>query len=243
MPEGKQIIIDFHSHILPKMDDGSKSVEMSLQMLRSAQAMGVDVMVATPHFYGHRESRERFLERRAASWQTLAEAMEPGLPRVILGAEVAFSSHIVKHPELDGLCIEGTRTLLLEMPFASWTEYELDGVAALSLDRGYQVVLAHFERFLGMPGNEKMLERLMELPIRLQMNAGRLLHFGNGKWCQWFQDGRAGLLGSDCHNLTDRSPNLGPARAKLERKAGTEVLARIDALGAELAGIALSEVT
>ncbi len=245
MPDGKQMIIDFHSHVLPKMDDGSKSVEMSLQMLRSAQTMGVDVMVATPHFYGHRESPEQFLERRAASWQALAETMsqEQGLPRVFLGAEVAFSSHIVKHPELDELCIGGTRTLLLEMPFSSWTEYELDGVTALSLDRGYQVVLAHFERFLGMPGNEKMLGRLMGLPIWLQMNGERLMGFGSGKWCQWFQDGRAGLLGSDCHDLERRPPNLGPARAKLERKAGAEVLARVDALGAELIKNALSEVT
>jgi len=239
------MVIDFHSHILPGMDDGSRDVEMSLEMLRACGEMGVDVMVATSHFYGHRESRERFERRRAASWQALSEGMrgKPGLPKVVLGAEVAFSSHIVKHPELDGLCIGGTRTLLLEMPFSSWTEYELDGVAALSLDRGYQVVLAHFERFLGMSGNEKMLERLMELPIRLQMNGERLLRFGGGKWCEWFKDGRAGLLGSDCHNLDRRPPNLGPARAKLEKKAGAEVLARVDALGAELLAGALSEVT
>jgi len=241
----ERMVIDFHSHVLPKLDDGSRSVEMSLEMLRLARGMGVDIVLATSHYYGHRESKERFLERRAASWRALSEAMsqESGLPKVLLGAEVAFSSHIVKHPELDELCIEGTRTLLLEMPFSSWTEYELDGVAALSLDHGYQVVLAHFERFLGMPGNEKMLERMMELPIRLQMNGERLLGFGGGKWCRWFEDGRAGLLGSDCHNLTDRPPNLGPARARLARKAGAETLARVDALGAELLKDALSEVT
>lgn len=238
-------VVDFHSHILPGMDDGSRDVEMSLKMLRLAQEMGVAAMVATPHFYGHRESRKRFLQRRAECWQTLSEALEgeSGLPRVLLGAEVAFDSRLAEHPDVDELCIQGTNILLLEMPFSSWTEYELDAVAALSLDQGYQVILAHFERFLDMPGNSAMLERLRELPIILQMNGERLLRFGCGKWAEWFKSGRAGLLGSDCHNLERRPPNLGPARAKLERKAGRGTLERIDALGAALLKNALSEVT
>ncbi len=235
------MVIDFHSHILPGIDDGSRNVEMSLQMLRASANMGVDIMVATPHFYGHRESREHFLHRRDLSWAELRHALQlkTGLPQVLLGTEVAFNSHIIREPELDGLCVEGTRLLLLEMPFASWTEYELDGVTMLSLDRGYQVVLAHFERFLSFPGNENLLKRLLELPILLQMNGERLLGFGSRKWIDWFHSGQAVLLGSDCHNLGHRSPNLGPARAKLERKAGAELLEQIDTMGAELLGLDL----
>ncbi len=244
MPDRKGLVIDFHSHILPGMDDGSRSVEMSLQMLRESVNMGVDAMVATPHFYGHRESRERFLHRRERSWEELRQALqrEKGLPRVLLGAEVAFSSHIVREPALDRLCVEGTNLLLLEMPFAAWTEYELDGVAMLSLDRGYQVVLAHFERFLGFPGNEATLERLLELPILLQMNGERLLRLGSGKWVDWFKRGRAILLGSDCHDLDHRPPDLGPARAKLERKAGAELVEWLDSMGTDLLRSALAEV-
>lgn len=237
-------IIDFHSHILPKMDDGSRNVEMSLRMLQTSADMGVEIMVATPHFYGHRESRDNFLRRRDQSWAELSEALSGkiGFPKILLGAEVAFNSHILKHPELDELCISGTRVLLLELPFASWSEYELDGVTKLSLDCGYQVVLVHFERFLGFPGNEDWLERMLELPILLQMNGGSLLKFRGGKWAAWFQDGRASLLGSDCHNMDSRPPNLGTAREKLKRKAGPDVLGHIDRQGAKVLAPVLSEV-
>ena len=48
-------MLDIHSHFLPKMDDGSKSVEMSLEMLRSSKAQGVTTIVSTSHFYGSQE--------------------------------------------------------------------------------------------------------------------------------------------------------------------------------------------
>ena len=47
-------VIDFHSHILPGIDDGSKNVQMSLEMLKRASEQGVDVMLATSHFYASR---------------------------------------------------------------------------------------------------------------------------------------------------------------------------------------------
>lgn len=58
------MLTDYHCHILPKMDDGSESVEMSIKMLEMMKLQGVDRIIATPHFYAHRErSVERFLER------------------------------------------------------------------------------------------------------------------------------------------------------------------------------------
>lgn len=230
------MVIDFHSHVLPKMDDGSKSVEMSLEMLSSARKMGVDTVVATPHFYGHKESVSAFLTRREHCWQRLSEAVEgKDLPKVLLGAEVAFFSGLTKVEGLDKLCANGTRTLLLEMPFAAWTGYELDAVSTLCLDRGYQVVLAHLERFVPLQRDEELLERLLSLPLWVQINAEALLPLTKrGRWIRMFQEGRAHLLGSDCHNLERRPPNLGAGRKVLERKAGMEVMERMDELGARL---------
>lgn len=229
------MVIDFHSHILPKMDDGSKSVEMSLEMLRSARDMGVDTMVATSHFYGYRESVPAFLERREHSYHRLTEALEDGLPTIHLGAEVAFFSGITELEDLDCLCFQGTKTLLLEMPFAPWTGYELDAVSTLCLDRGFRVVLAHLERFYPLQKDEGILERILALPLWVQINAEALLPFTRrGRWVGMFQTGSAHLLGSDCHNLTSRPPNLRAGRKILGRKAGRETLERIDALGASL---------
>ena len=57
--------VDFHSHILPGIDDGSKSVEESLAMLRMAGEQGIECVVATPHFYPRYDSPKKFLARRA----------------------------------------------------------------------------------------------------------------------------------------------------------------------------------
>ena len=230
------MVIDFHSHVLPKMDDGSKSVEMSLEMLRSARKMGVDAVVATPHFYGHRESVPAFLERREHCWRRLSEAMAgQDLPAVLLGAEVAFFSGLTKVEGLYRLCANGTRTLPLEMPFGAWTGYEVDAVSTLCLDRGYQVVLAHLERFVPLQKDESALERILSLPLWVQINAEALLPLTRRKrWVEMFREGRAHLLGSDCHNLERRPPNLGAGRRMLERRAGPEVLEQIDELSARL---------
>ena len=58
-------VIDFHSHILPGIDDGSKNVEESLQMLRMMAKQGITHVVATPHFYPQHDTPESFLKRRA----------------------------------------------------------------------------------------------------------------------------------------------------------------------------------
>ena len=83
--------VDFHSHILPRMDDGSPDVETSLQMLRSLRDQGVERVALTPHYYAHRSSVERFLKKRDDAYQQLLEAIgdEP-MPELLLGAEVAL---------------------------------------------------------------------------------------------------------------------------------------------------------
>ena len=79
-------MIDLHSHILPQMDDGSRSVDESLQMLAALAAQGVTDVAATPHFYASENSPERFLARRRHAWQRLAPHLTASLPTVHLGA-------------------------------------------------------------------------------------------------------------------------------------------------------------
>lgn len=227
-------VIDFHSHILPKMDDGSKSVEMSLQMLDMMAEGGTKLVFATPHFYGHKESPERFLQRREHAWETLAKQMNRGQPKVGLGAEIAFYSGLTQLDDatLDALCLEGTNILLIEMPFARWSGYELDVLSSLTLDRGYRVLLAHFERFESFGIDGELWERILALPVQLQMNAETLLSWKNRKkWLPYFESDCLPVLGSDSHNLDKRSPNLHLARKVLAKKLGEDVLSQIDRRG------------
>lgn len=234
-------VIDFHSHILPGIDDGSPDVATSVAMLQEMKKQGVAHCVATPHFYSYRRSVETFVSQREAAWQQLRSALTDDLPRVYLGAEVALFSELAELPEvgLSALCIAGTRTLLLEMPFAQWGDYEVDAVARLSIDREVQVVLAHLERYLPLQRKSTYMDRILTLPVWVQINAESL---GGGlgnlrqrrQMLQLFESGRAHVLGSDCHNLHHRSPNLRQGRDTLQKRLGAETLSRIDNFGATL---------
>lgn len=231
----KLYTIDFHSHILPAIDDGSQSLEMTREMLLRSGEAGVDLMVATPHFYGYRDTLEAFLERRHQARQAIGEILTPEMPGVRLGAEVAFYSGLEDLDGLEQLCIQGTNVLLLEMPFAAWTEYEWNVLMSLMLDRDLQIILAHFERYYEFQSDPNLTQRMKDLSLYLQINAGTLIQWKKrGRWLNWLDRGDAHVLGSDTHNLTSRAPNLGQAREVVRRKLGAEVLECIDRTGNQL---------
>ena len=223
--------IDLHSHILPQLDDGSDSVEMSLAMLYQMAEQGVDVVCATSHYYAKHSSIPAFCERRAEAMERLSAVLTEDLPRVLPAAEVAYFPHM-EEQDLMPLCIQGTRTLMLEMPFSDWTGLQLETVEALVLDCRYDVVLVHPERFCFSKSNRHKLEKLAELPIGLQVNAGSLLRWGTRRLAlDLLQMAQYPLLGSDCHNLTSRPPNLKEGRKVVMQKLGEAFLKKIDRYG------------
>lgn len=225
-------IIDFHSHVLPGIDDGSRDVDMSCQMLRVSAEQGVEMIQATPHFYASRDRIERFLDRRARAFDRLSQALRPAWPRLLLGAEVAFFNGISMAEGIELLCLEGTDVLLLEMPFRPWSERDLKEVEDLIEVRGFRIVLAHLERYFLIRENHRRISRILELPLQVQVNAGSLLDWRRrGRALRLFRLGQAHLLGSDCHNLTDRPQNLAAGRRELSKRVGQECLARVDAAG------------
>lgn len=230
------MVIDFHTHILPHMDDGSRSTAMSGEMLRQMQAAGVDAVAATPHYYRQREQIGDFLQRREAAFQHLLETIHEPCPRILCGAEVAFYFGMEEDPELQRLCFAGTDTILVEMPAEPWSDYEVNAIASLCYDRRLSVVLAHYERFERHQRSSGAWARLLKLPVKVQLNAGSLLPLlGRGKWLELLRSGQAHLLGSDCHNMDKRPPNLDKARQLIVHKLGAQVLQRLDAQAEALA--------
>lgn len=229
----KHGIIDLHTHILPQMDDGSQNAPMSVQMLKQLQEQGVKWVCATSHYYAHQERIEQFLQRRREAVFALGDALEEAgveeYPSIHLGAEVAYFPGISQCQEIERLCLGGTRTLLLELAYTNWTPQQVEEVASLSLDRGYQVILAHPERFSHMRSYWRDMERMMSLPIGLQINADSLLHWGSRKLAlELLRSTKYPLLASDCHNLTSRPPRLEKARLVVSKKLGVDILTRID---------------
>lgn len=217
-------MIDWHSHVLPIMDDGSRSAEESLSMLRMQAEQGIDTVIATPHFYANDESVQSFLDRRARSYKRLESSLCEGLPRILLGAEVAYYSGISKMEELPTLCIEGTRLLLLEMPFSKWTEYVKKEIFELASQRRVVIILAHIERYLGLQ-DIKVFEELFEFGVIMQVNASFFCKLSTRRTAiKLLRRKAVRLIGSDAHNLSVRPPRVEEAYKYIKKKLGKDFI-------------------
>lgn len=228
------MIIDFHSHILPSIDDGSRNIAESIEMLLFMGRQGVDCLIATPHFYPDRISINDFLKKREKACYEIGAQGLAGVPTVKCGTEVAFFKGIGKSELLNALCIDRTNLMLLEMPFREWTIQDLEDIQRI-MDKGIVPILAHVERYECFQRNKPAFREIMRLPLHFQINAGAFASFRMRRSAfRIIASKKAILLGSDCHNMHDRYPNLSVGRNVLLDKYGLQFLAEMDALGTAL---------
>lgn len=223
-------MVDMHSHILPGVDDGSSSMDETIAMLRMEAEQGIRRVVATPHFYARHDSPERFLSRRNRAEERLREMLEkhPELPEVHVGAEVYYFSGIGESEVLFELTIGKTRCILLEMPLPPWTSQMYRDMEDISTKQGLIPIIAHVDRYIRPFAIHGIPERLSQLPVLVQANAGFFLRRATaGVAMRLLKSDRIHLLGSDCHNLEDRAPNLGAASVQIQRHLGTAAIDRI----------------
>ncbi len=215
---------DWHSHILPGVDDGSKSVEESLALLEMLKAQGMDNVAATPHFYADRQSLDSFLENRGSALEALKARLPEEAPRILCGAEVLYYPGISVLDGLRKLHIEGTSVLLMEMPEAKWPESTLREIISIASQGRRTLVLAHVERC--MPYQAKgTWERLLSSGVLMQANASAFLDgFRSRRAFAALAAGKLHFLGSDCHNTTTRAPRIGQALERIEKKLGWEAV-------------------
>lgn len=224
-------VVDFHTHVLPQIDDGSASIEESLALLRMEAEQGVRRVVATPHFYAQVDAPKPFLERRAAAVSRLREAMKafPELPRLSVGAEVHYFPGIGDADILSELAIDNGHYVLIEMPMADWTDRMYRELENINEHFGLIPIIAHVDRYIGPMQTYGIPERLMELPVVIQANAGFFQRFSTKRLAlRMLQKGQIHLLGSDCHNLKDRPVNIRQTLDLIEKKLGQEAIARIN---------------
>lgn len=234
-------IIDCHTHILPGIDDGSESVEMTRDLLGLEKKDGVSDIIFTPHFYASRNSISRFLEKREESYNKVLDIIEnTGFDKdnLYVGAEVYYFENISKAEELCKLCISGTNYILIEMPFAQWTKKNVDEIEYIIKNRKMNVIIAHLERFYKFQKNKEFFNRLLDMDLIIQLNGEAFLEsFFVKRWADKLIASKTNIiLGSDCHNLNSRVPNLDKAREKIRKKHGQEVLDMIDKNSARIIG-------
>lgn len=222
-------MIDFHSHVLHSIDDGSHNVEESITMLKMSYRQGIRTMVFTPHFRLGEHNIKSFLKERQDRLDEIREALteedRKEIPKVVLGAEIEYKPGMNKWDYLPELCIRGTKYLMTEMPFIPWSKAVLNTIDDIALNSGFTPILPHIDRYINTFTREDYIEHYYNMPVKIQMNAIFLNDRKNVPYyASLFAEKKIHLLGSDCHSCEWRSPDLGPAVKALGEVCGQEAV-------------------
>ena len=233
-------MIDWHSHILPKMYDGSHDTAESVALLAMLAEQGISTVIATPHFYANDESVASFLDRRQQSFLQLGAALSAASPSVLLGAEVHYYQGISRLSGIRDLRIEGSGLLLMEMPMCRWTEYMIREIIEMSAS-GIRIVLAHIERYWRLQ-SRAVWDRLLNSGVLMQVNARFFASIGSrGKAISLLKKGRVHFVGSDCHGIVSRPPRIGEALTVIRKRLGEPYVRQMHEYGCAM--LALNEMS
>jgi protein-tyrosine phosphatase len=138
-------VIDLHSHLLPAVDDGSRSVEQSVKVLNQMARRGVTDVCLTPHVRaGQAEAGPPAAHDRA--FESLA-AQAPSAPRLHRGAEVMLDRPVTRPVALArNVTLGGSRYILVEFPRVVPYDVVVNALTQVA-DLGLVPLLAHPERY------------------------------------------------------------------------------------------------
>lgn len=225
-------MIDFHTHILPEIDDGCSSAEESVVLLKMLKEQGVDKVLLTPHFYAYSSAAESFYEERKSALNKLLTALEkdPVDVELYLGCEVLYFDELWRIENLKEFCIVGTEYIMIELPFAPWGDSIVRGIEKI-IGKGLTPIIAHIERYIKYSGNPEKLYELVEMGAILQINTGYInKFFKRKKAIKGIKRGIISAIGTDCHNLTDRAPECGKVDGYLKKYLSEKQLKRFNSI-------------
>lgn len=205
-------MVDIHSHILPGLDDGSKSINMSIDMIKNSYKEGTRDIIATPHFRrGCFETPYNEVKDIVKYFNGLLK--EEGLDITIhYGQEVYYSDKMIDDLE-EGIIgtINGGRYLLLEFPMRKIPSEAIDYIYELRI-RGIIPIIAHPERYSEVIRKPEVLNPFIEEGCLFQLNAGSIRgDFGKDakKSAETLiKNGIYAFIGSDAHNDSSRKTGI-----------------------------------
>ncbi len=201
---------DIHSHIIPFVDDGPKTTKEGVGLVKHALLEGCDRIIATPHFYPAKHGLEERIEQIKTAFADFKNALaEEGVAvNLALGFEVRYFNGISRSEEVGKLCLGKSNTLLLELGNEPITERVLEDIAELQCS-GFDVVLAHIERYYKVRGYKKIVKFIAGGGAKAQITASSLL-------LPYFFKPAMSLLKSnlvtyvagDMHSVKERPPKM-----------------------------------
>jgi protein-tyrosine phosphatase len=208
-------LIDLHSHILPGIDDGARSLEDSLDIARAAFAGGITVIAGTPHVRDDWPTDAGVMEQKVAELR--AELEQAGIPLDVRpGGEIALD-WLARLPldELRRFGLGGNpRYLLVETPYYGWPRDLAERLFALR-GAGITPVLAHPERNREVQAHPERLVPIVQSGVLVQVTAasvdGRIGRRVRYCGLTLIAQGLAHMLASDAHHATVRAVGMAGA--------------------------------
>ncbi|PKK93215.1 MAG: hypothetical protein CVV61_05800 [Tenericutes bacterium HGW-Tenericutes-6] len=199
-------MIDIHAHILPGVDDGAKTMEESIVLLRKAILQGTTHQVLSPHVQSSvsKVSPEHF----SKIFNNLKEEVKRHeLPiELYLGAEINYRSHL--SPDYKMLSLNQSKYVLVE--FSPRIEAPIEDVVFDITRMGFIPIIAHVERYVYLDYSD--YARLKSIGALLQVNSGALMGLNDKVQkklsLKLLKDGLIDIIATDTHNIEKRPPNL-----------------------------------
>lgn len=219
------MIVDIHTHLLYGLDDGPKTIDLSLDMARAFVATGTQALFVTPHAYARLYHADAPAIRQVTS-NLQATLQKAGLPlRIRPGMEVHKHAQLVQNllsGDVIGLGGQASpRAVLLELSTREWPADILDVLYELRI-RHITPIIAHPERYMKLQKDPGYAQALVAEGAQLQVTALAITgHMGKlqEKICRtWLRQGHVHYIASDAHDCATRKPGLGAAYQRLREE-------------------------
>lgn len=219
-------MIDFHTHILPNVDDGSRSIEETFKLIKEAQKAGFDEIILTSHYKENRYEVEE-KERVKLLNEIQNELAESGNPvKFHIASEIYITDDIVNALEnRKASRINDTRYVLFELPFYEEPQNLYDVIYEMLR---YKIVpiLAHPERYAYLQSNPDFAYDLVEKGVLMQSNFGSILgRYGKKSQLtvkKLLQNNYIHFLGSDIHREQTIYLTIDEATKEIKKIIGEE---------------------
>ena len=215
----ERINIDFHSHILPGMDDGAVDTGVSAGQLRRLKKQGVEKVFLTSHFDFRRERPGHFAKRREEAFEELMEVYDPEtMPRLFRGAEI-YMARGIEECDYSDLTLEGTGYVLIEFPREPFGTWMFDLIETLVFELKMKVMIAHVNRVTAAYKKDicSSLFDYGDLIFQINCEAFRGM-FSKDPFAGYAVNDLKFVLGTDTHDLGKRAPDFDAALKKLDGK-------------------------
>ena len=224
-------LTDIHCHVLPQVDDGSKNMETSIEMLRQMYDEGIRRVIVTPHYHkGHMDAdidtvRSRFHELEEACG---ADPKTAGI-ELYLGCELYYYPSAISWLQ-EGVIstMAGSDYVLTEFAFTLDKHSIEDGITNL-INAGYLPIIAHIERYENLVGDLDFVSGLIEKGAYVQINSEALdAPYKVRKFAKkLLKNHMVHFVATDAHGVHHRTPKLAAAAQYIAKHYGEEYCTRL----------------